>query len=570
MRSINRPLVQRTRGEKKEDKSTSPTSTLSSTITTGGSGGGGGGKKKKLLKVLVLHSFRQNARILQGKTTKLRSVLRDVAELVYAESPLSYQPMGETLDASIQVFGRIPDTPKQKCWWHASADNKEYFGLDITLKYIDHMFKTQGPFDGIFGFSQGGALAGILAAMQPFGNVAFKFVMCISGFASRASAHVPLLQPSMVTMPSYHVVGSKDILVDPDRSRKLHACFKDGILYEHNGGHFVPNLWPNDKFREFMTPFLSIDVDETSSTPVLPTGIAAVLGIPSTPTAGSTSVTMSTTPTSDSKTSDVVDTNKTAKKQQRGKKVDKMEKASTARVTSSNGEPTLLERIIPIVDTEPERISQVIIRELREYSGWKDLSLLAVACATAQAKLIALSNDENKANSAAVATVAANAIDGSDSTSAATATATRASRISWLETLRQEIVMTFAAQLHEDRALLINASRWNESQTATLRRQADREERAKYGALLTATTNTTGTTWAPAPVATVVSTSSSEASAPSTPPPLHNLGTSIPNVVDLGKILQSVSLSISQSELLFLSVSLIRPVGCDGVVNRWM
>ena len=49
--------------------------------------------------------------------------------------------------------GNLPETNYQRQWWNASKDNKIYHHLDVSLSYIDKLFQSEGPFDGIFGFS---------------------------------------------------------------------------------------------------------------------------------------------------------------------------------------------------------------------------------------------------------------------------------------------------------------------------------------------------------------------------------------------------------------------------------
>ena len=133
---------------------------------------------------------------------------------------------------------RRPSAEYQRIWWNSNADNTVYEGLEDTIKYLDEFWETQGPFDGILGFSQGGALAGILAALQPKGHIKFDFLINASGFISRAHEHQALLQPNALRMPSFHIYGKTDILVDPERTRayvtrrapfqKLHANYWHG------------------------------------------------------------------------------------------------------------------------------------------------------------------------------------------------------------------------------------------------------------------------------------------------------------------------------------------------------
>ena len=213
------------------------------------------GDDSRRLNILVLHSFRQNARVMRSRTRKMRKSLEDIADLTFANAPLPYAPKGEVKEAVLAAFGKLRDTEHQRCWWNASEDNSVYHGIELSFAYIDYLCRNYGPFDGIIGFSQGGALAGLLAAMQPFDSVAFRFAICISGFPSRAEAHRALLEPASIEIPSLHVVGSNDILVDPERTLSLSKSFKEPVVIQHDGGHFVPDRWPLEEIKDFVSQF---------------------------------------------------------------------------------------------------------------------------------------------------------------------------------------------------------------------------------------------------------------------------------------------------------------------------
>ena len=55
-------------------------------------------------------------------------------------------------------------------------------GLEQSLDHLDQTFLAHGPFDGVLGFSQGGCLAGLLAAMQPRRPAVVGFV-CFCGMS---------------------------------------------------------------------------------------------------------------------------------------------------------------------------------------------------------------------------------------------------------------------------------------------------------------------------------------------------------------------------------------------------
>lgn len=107
------------------------------------------------LKILVLHGFRQNANSLKRSAKKLFKDLKDIATFHFANAPLPYSPTSEVKEQLVAVFGdeNLPETTYQRIWWNASADSKTYHHLDVSLHYLDKLFQSEGPFDGIFGFA---------------------------------------------------------------------------------------------------------------------------------------------------------------------------------------------------------------------------------------------------------------------------------------------------------------------------------------------------------------------------------------------------------------------------------
>ena len=110
---------------------------------------------RPLLKILVLHGFHQNANSLKHSAKKIFKGLKDIATFYFANAPLPYNPTGEVKDQLIAAFGdgNLPETNYQRQWWNASKDSKIYHHLDVSLHYIDQLFKAEGPFDGILGFA---------------------------------------------------------------------------------------------------------------------------------------------------------------------------------------------------------------------------------------------------------------------------------------------------------------------------------------------------------------------------------------------------------------------------------
>jgi uncharacterized protein (DUF924 family) len=108
-----------------------------------------------LLKILVLHGFHQNSTSLKRSAKKIFKQLSNVATFYYANGPLPYNPTGEVKEQLLAAFGdgNVPETSYQRQWWNASKDSKIYHHLDVSLHYIDELFKSHGPFDGVLGFA---------------------------------------------------------------------------------------------------------------------------------------------------------------------------------------------------------------------------------------------------------------------------------------------------------------------------------------------------------------------------------------------------------------------------------
>lgn len=118
---------------------------------------------------------------------------------------------------------------------------------------------TQGPFDGVLGFSQGGVFASILGAMGATRAEeapelhSLRFAVMFSAFPSRAAIHTGLWYTRDVPLKSLHVWGERDSIVPPVASEALRARFRDAETVLHPGGHVVPGARePLDAVRAFV------------------------------------------------------------------------------------------------------------------------------------------------------------------------------------------------------------------------------------------------------------------------------------------------------------------------------
>ncbi|MEQ1504587.1 MAG: DUF924 family protein [Myxococcota bacterium] len=203
----------------------------------------------KRLRILVLPSFRQSGSRFAARLRKIAAAVEDIAELVFLDAPHVYEPDAAERAALEADFGAVPDFARQRCWWNASDDHRTYAGWEASIRFLDR----QLPADGVLGFSQGGAMAGLFAALRP-GPI--RFAICVSAFPSRADDHRMLVRPESIDLPSLHVYGETDVLMDNERSQALAACFVDPVVRTHPGGHFFPELLPVDTIRSFLLAFL--------------------------------------------------------------------------------------------------------------------------------------------------------------------------------------------------------------------------------------------------------------------------------------------------------------------------
>ena len=184
------------------------------------------------LRVLCLHGYHGRSAILRDQMRSLTAALPATVEFAYADAP----------SLATGDFG----------WWHEGFDGWER-SRDWAIELV-----CAGPrFAGVFGFSQGAALAGLLTAVQE--SVAapprfrFGFSIMVGGFTSDLPQHAELFRHKLIT-PSVHVIGRRDVIVPSKDSLRLADRFADPLVLEHPGGHTVPG---HDAVAEPIAGFLA-------------------------------------------------------------------------------------------------------------------------------------------------------------------------------------------------------------------------------------------------------------------------------------------------------------------------
>ena len=232
-------------------------------------------RKDAGFRVLVLHSNRQVPLMFQKRTREaFAEAVGEGSTLVYACAPHKYVARGEALNNTKHVHAS--NQTATRCWWNASDDPSTmiYTGMEETIRYIDELAANSGPFDGIIGFSQGGTLAGLLAALVSDKSPSVKhlaatlqFVVIISGFFVRDTRpeFVRLNGPlrdkaNPIQVPSFHVWGLNDTLVLPERSAALRDSFADvvngvaRVTETHQLDHYKKAIsaWPVGSVKQWL------------------------------------------------------------------------------------------------------------------------------------------------------------------------------------------------------------------------------------------------------------------------------------------------------------------------------
>lgn len=173
------------------------------------------------LRILCLHGYHGSAAVMRAQLGSLGELLAPYADLITVDAP--------ALDKG--DFG----------WWHATSSpftqETSYQGWERTQIGLGHIFKTQGPFDGILGFSQGAILAGLLCGMNGVTDlpIKFDFAIMVGGFLARDKelAKVYALR-ELYNLPTLHVYGTSDFIVDAMQSEKLSLRFQNPQIIIHS------------------------------------------------------------------------------------------------------------------------------------------------------------------------------------------------------------------------------------------------------------------------------------------------------------------------------------------------
>ena len=202
-------------------------------------------------RVLCLHGYAMNRDWFHEWLSPIQQALIGSAELIIPQAGI-VAPEAE-VRAMVDMFQvAMPEdkigSGKNWCWYRATADKPPvYQFFDETLNSLAQFYKSDGPFDGVLGWSQGAVVAAILAALQAQDtkyNFGLKWMVLCGGFLP-GDEKVKKLFVEPLPYPSLHVVGQKESEVMMRRCQRLHAAFQHAEWLDTPAGHVMPIRYPD-------------------------------------------------------------------------------------------------------------------------------------------------------------------------------------------------------------------------------------------------------------------------------------------------------------------------------------
>ena len=168
--------------------------------------------------------------------------------------------------------------------WVRPALSRQMLGWDETATLIRDLVATQGPFEGVFAFSQGASTAALALALIPELASSVTFAVLVGGFEPMdpdmaeklytaandsdysgdgggdgeggADGRRMRMRKISSEVRSLHVWGTNDAMVSKTRVERLMNAFHDPELFEHGGGHGIPS---SADFRGRLKEFILLE-----------------------------------------------------------------------------------------------------------------------------------------------------------------------------------------------------------------------------------------------------------------------------------------------------------------------
>mmetsp|Transcript_40031 Transcript_40031/g.84067 ORF Transcript_40031/g.84067 Transcript_40031/m.84067 type:complete len:250 (+) Transcript_40031:25-774(+) len=223
-------------------------------------------------RVLCLHGGDSNSDITYFQTTGLR--LYSNFECIYLDAPhivdRCYPGLDRFSDGPFYVWAD-PTKPKQQ-------QETEW---DASLELIAKFCEENGPFDGVYGFSQGAAIITNFSHTKIW-KERFHMTACPWKFAilgcGGASNYITISKETSIDIPSFHIFGAKDGLLPDSKRIAEYWNLSQRLTHTHGRGHEIDSqmgareIEMINKLGQFFGEHLSSEKadDESSSNVPIP------------------------------------------------------------------------------------------------------------------------------------------------------------------------------------------------------------------------------------------------------------------------------------------------------------
>ncbi|PSR87241.1 serine hydrolase-domain-containing protein [Coniella lustricola] len=233
------------------------------------------------VRILMLHGYTQSGPLFHAKTRAVEKTLIKALAPLKVRPSLIY-PTAPNRLSTRDIPGYSPTNAETAddsdaemdawAWFRKDEASGSYRLLEEGMQHIATAVREDGggAVDGVVGFSQGGAVAAMVAAAlegerkavissslsasteqqqqqpawldalrQANNGKSLKFAVVYSGFFAPPADLQWLFEPKIST-PTLHYIGSLDTVVEEGRSRALVARCEEPLVVVHPGGHYVP------------------------------------------------------------------------------------------------------------------------------------------------------------------------------------------------------------------------------------------------------------------------------------------------------------------------------------------
>jgi hypothetical protein len=195
------------------------------------------------------------ADLLENRLSPIVQGLADIAEFTFLDGPVEVCNIIMTLMPCVPVVRffclQLPLEDGQavqvRRWW--PVDSSPHEKRQTVLAAASQAWKRFGPFDAVAGFSEGGAVAHMLAVaaakITEFSDdsddslsaffASIKLAIFFSAFCPDGCPPV-----SSLKLPALHVFSGADTAVSVGQSIALADMYSNGVRYSHADGHCVP------------------------------------------------------------------------------------------------------------------------------------------------------------------------------------------------------------------------------------------------------------------------------------------------------------------------------------------